>query len=757
MTPLLALFLTEGKELLQGIGEKLMGLEREPNDSAVMAELFRMVHTLKGNSGLFDFPELTRVLHASEDLMDKVRSGRIPFTQDLADHLLDAMDFVVLLCDEIAATEKVDPSHASDAAVLVLGLRALTPEEADSSPRPPAAPPTTPDRGPQTWEHLPDDVRDRARQLAREGRALSLVTYVPSQESYFQGIDPFHSARKTPGVIWGRVVPRGSWPPLAELDAYRCTLDFEILTTASPGELNSHFRYVLDQVKITPVYPEDPGLPPSLAAIFDAQRRILLLDDQAPWKAGRYQAVAAVLTNCCRSLGDVAGPDQIAAALHKVLETGTATALLVWLDVKQGRVVPVAVVAVPGGAPGEAPKFGRRAEDSTLDLKSIRVDQEKIDALMNLIGEMVVSKNALPYLAQRAETHFGQRELAREIKTQYAAIDRIATELQDAILQVRMLPMSFVFQRFPRLVREISRKLGKQVTLVLEGEDTEADKNIIASLSDPLMHIVRNSLDHGIETPEVRRACGKPETGTLTLRASQEADRAVIEVTDDGKGIDPAVIKRKAVENGLVTQAIADQLDDRAAANLAFAAGLSTAQVVSDLSGRGVGMDVVKSAVEKMSGTVSLESVVGRGTTLRISLPLTMAMAQVMVIESDHQLFGVPMDQVIETVRLPRASVRKIKHSLTTVLRGRVLPLTSLNTLLGIPVPVRPNAFDEWAVLVSQVKGELVGILVDQFHRTTDVIQKPLEGVLAHLPAYSGSALMGDGSVLMVLNLAEVL
>jgi two-component system chemotaxis sensor kinase CheA len=376
---------------------------------------------------------------------------------------------------------------------------------------------------------------------------------------------------------------------------------------------------------------------------------------------------------------------------------------------------------------------------------------------MNLIGEMVVSKNALPYLAGRAETVFGVRELSREIKAQYAVINRIAEEMQDAIMQVRMMPVSFVFQRFPRLVRDISRKLGKEVNLSLAGEDTEADKNIIEALSDPLMHIVRNSLDHGFELPEARRAAGKPATGLLTLRASQESDRVLIEIQDDGKGIDPAVIKRKAYERGLIDEATLERISDQEALNLVFAPGLSTATVVSDLSGRGVGMDVVRTAVEKVNGNIHLESELGKGTRIRLSVPLSMAVTNVIIIESDGQVFGVPMDNVIETVRVPAARIRTIKKNLVTVLRGRIVALKSLNELLGLSAPPIANDDGELAVLVVRHGEESVGLLVDHFHETVDIILKPMVGVLGGLSAYAGSALMGDGSVLMVLNIKEVL
>jgi two-component system chemotaxis sensor kinase CheA len=320
-----------------------------------------------------------------------------------------------------------------------------------------------------------------------------------------------------------------------------------------------------------------------------------------------------------------------------------------------------------------------------------------------------------------------------------------------------MMEVSCVLQRFPRLVRDISRKLGKEVRLVLEGEQTQADKDIIESLSDPLLHIVRNSLDHGLESPQTRLACGKPETGTLTIRAAQEAGRAVIEVIDDGKGIDPQVIKQKAYEKGLIKETDLERIGDQEAVNLIFAAGFSTAEVVSDLSGRGVGMDVVRTAVEKIDGTVLIESVVGKGTRIRLSLPLSMAVTQVMVVESDGQLFGVPMEDVVETVRVPRRNVRLIKQSMTAILRGRVVPLKPLNGLLGIPAHPRPNLDDEVAVLLVQAGDGILGLVVDGFRETIGVIQKRLDGVLAALSVCSGSALLGGGSVLMILNLREML
>jgi len=322
---------------------------------------------------------------------------------------------------------------------------------------------------------------------------------------------------------------------------------------------------------------------------------------------------------------------------------------------------------------------------------------------------------------------------------------------------VRMLPVGAVFQRFGRLVRDISRKLGKDVNLVIEGEDTEADKNVIEPLSDPLIHILRNSLDHGIEMPEVRRAAGKPAAGTIRIAARQESDRVLIEISDDGAGINPVRVRAKAVERGLIPAEQAAQLSDDDAVQLIFLPGFSTADAISDLSGRGVGMDVVRTAIERINGGVQLSSVHGKGTTLTLSLPLSMAVTNVMVIESAGRRLGVPMDLIVETVRVHSDDIHHFKQARTTVLRGRIVPLRALNELLAIDADPLANAQGELAVLVVRIGHQSVGLLVDQFEGASDIILKPLEGVLAGLTGFAGTALMGDGGVLMVLNPKELL
>jgi two-component system chemotaxis sensor kinase CheA len=374
---------------------------------------------------------------------------------------------------------------------------------------------------------------------------------------------------------------------------------------------------------------------------------------------------------------------------------------------------------------------------------------------MDLVGELVVAKNGLPYLAMRAQQHYSNRDLAREIKDQYAVIHRITQSLQESVMQVRMLPVANVFQRFPRLVRDTARKLEKQIELVIEGEDTEADKNIIEVLSEPLIHLVRNSMDHGIESPAERQQAGKTAAGTLRIKASQDNDSVVIEIIDDGKGIDPEVVKMKAYEKGLLDEQRLATISDQEAIQLIFASGLSTATAVSDLSGRGVGMDAVRTSIERVGGTVRLSSEMGRGTTVKVSLPLTMAVTQVMVIESADQLWGIPMNGVVETVRIPSSQCFHIKDKEVFNLRDRIVPLARLRQVLNLPD--KDQEPEELPVLVVRMGGAEVGLVVDRFREGMETILRPLEGVLTQLKLYSGSALLGDGTVLLVLNVKELL
>jgi two-component system chemotaxis sensor kinase CheA len=768
-TELLDQFILESRECLERVGQRLLDVEKAPQDTDLLNDLFRQVHTLKGNCGLFEFKALELVVHAGEDVLDRIRNGRLSYNASIADALLEAMDYTASLIDVIASEGALPEGALDRARLLAAALRDQIgePTTAAQAARTEATTAPAPQQAPGWSNLLPAEWRQPGRVLVR---------YVPEVTCFFKGEDPWHLARTAPGLLQVDVRPNTPWPASDQLDCYACNLDLRLVSDAPLAEIEAHFRYVPEQVDCWRV-PEPPVAAVTVAAaqppvsapctdllnariqqIWDDQRRLL---DRAGVSAGTVVAARQTLANLLACRDDHALVSLARAALQG-LAPGPVP-LAQWAQQYHPDGHGQALPQPPGSPP--APTAPQRrsathppADDSGAERgqKVLKVSQDKIDRLMELIGEMVVAKNALPYLATRAESLFGQRELAREIKTQYSVINRIAEDMQHAIMQVRMLPVGIIFQRFGRLVRDLGKKLGKDVSLVIEGEDTEADKNVIESLADPLIHILRNSLDHGLETPEVRLAAGKSTQGTLRVAARQEGDRVVLTISDDGTGIDTDRVRLKAVERGLIPADRASSLTDAEAVQLVFLPGFSTSDAISDLSGRGVGMDVVRNAVERINGQVDLDSVRGQGTTVRLTLPLSMAVTNVMMIEAGERRFGVPMDLIVETVRVPAKDIHHFKRTQTTVLRGRIVPLRALSELLGLDCAPRPNEDGELAVLVVRLGSENVGLLVDNFHGTSDIILKPLEGVLTGITGFAGTALMGDGSVLMILNPKEL-
>ena len=386
----------------------------------------------------------------------------------------------------------------------------------------------------------------------------------------------------------------------------------------------------------------------------------------------------------------------------------------------------------------------------------LRVSEAKIEALVNLAGELVVARNALSYSVRQVEQDLGGSEVARSIQRDRDAIDRLVTELHGTVLQLRMVPVAQLFGSFPRLVRDVARQLDKKVALVTHGETAEVDKTIMDRLFEPMVHLVRNALDHGVEDPEQRRAAGKSEAATISIAASRSGDRLLVEVTDDGRGIDPAVVRRKASEKLILPPDELTALTDEEVVDLVFSAGFSTASVVSDISGRGIGMDVVRTAIEQIGGRVSLESKVGIGTTVRLDLPMTIAMSRIMVVEAGGQLFGIAMDAVSETVRVTPDRVSTIKNNDGFVLRDRVVPIISLAELMKLPGQKR-DAAESRLLVVMEAAGRIAAFEIDAIRDRLDVVLKPMQGLLAGARGYAGTTLLGNGQVLLVLDVKEIL
>jgi two-component system, chemotaxis family, sensor kinase CheA len=510
----------------------------------------------------------------------------------------------------------------------------------------------------------------------------------------------------------------------------------------------------------------DLALRQQAEAILAAQAEMLAVPTDPAVAEGRFESVRTVVRRCLPHLAPgraaaleaalgrarAGATEPLGAVLRGAASGATAAPPM---PTPSGEPAPRPTAAPPPATePRDAPEGS--GPDAKGPARMLRVEQGKVDALMNFAAELTVAKNGLAYLAGRVEQVSGSRQLGREIKEQYAVIDRIAQSLQVGVMAIRMMPVSQVFQRFPRLVRDITRKLGKEVELVILGEETEADKNVLESLADPLIHMVRNALDHGIETPAIRIAAGKPARGTLRLAARQENDNVIIEVADDGRGIDPEAVREKALRSGLIGPDQAAQMTAEDLVNLVFAPGFSTRDQVSDLSGRGVGMDVVRSAVRRAGGDVWLASQPGAGTCVTVQLPLTMAVTRIVTVVARGQQYGVAMDAVAETVKVPRDQIHRIKQRETFVLRDAMIPLIRLADSLGLPAASDAPPEEE-AVMVARVGRERVGIVVDGFRERMEVIVRPLDGLLAGLAGFSGTALLGDGRVLLVLNLSDLL
>ncbi len=398
-----------------------------------------------------------------------------------------------------------------------------------------------------------------------------------------------------------------------------------------------------------------------------------------------------------------------------------------------------------------------QAKSSTeLSNQSIRVSQEKLDRLMNMIGELLIAKNRISHLANMIGLEYDLPALAREVKGVAAELATISDELQDAIMSARMVPLRVLFQRYPRTIRDTARKTGKQVDLIIEGEDTELDKTVIEAINDPLVHMLRNAVDHGIESPSEREARGKSATGRIYLRAGYQGNYVLIEIIDDGKGLNPDEIKVKALKKGLITTEQIESLNNEDALQLIFAPGFSTREEVSELSGRGVGMDVVKTNIEKVGGVVNLTSTMGKGSHFSLKIPLSMSILRGLMVESGEQYFIIPLDTIEETVKLPGGSIRSYKTNMVADIREQIIPLIGLQDVLqpGNSLHnIHKYSFRESVpIVVIASGGYKFGLIVDSFKNEQEFVVKALAEELATLKIYTGATILGDGSVVLILN-----
>ena len=409
---------------------------------------------------------------------------------------------------------------------------------------------------------------------------------------------------------------------------------------------------------------------------------------------------------------------------------------------KAAAPAPAAKKAAPAPAKKAAAAPAKKVHHS----QSVRVDIEKLDTLMNLMGELVINKVRLEQI--------GQTHRFADLTETLEQMDRVTTDLQNIVMKVRMVPVSSVFNRFPRMVRDIAKELNKEINLTIEGEETELDRTVIDEIGDPIMHLLRNSCDHGVEEPDVRESKGKPRAGEVGLIARHEGNNVVIMVTDDGAGIDAAKIRAKAVEKGMISQEEADKMDDADAVRLIFLPGFSTADHISDISGRGVGMDVVRSKIEALSGHVDVETKIDEGSVFKIKLPLTLAIIQAMLVKVQEEMYAIPLGSIDSTINIQESEIKTVQNKEVIVLRGEIIPIIRMEKMLQVP---HVKDSDETFVVVVHTGDAKAGIVVDNLIGQQEIVIKTLGSLFTGLKMFSGATVLGDGRVALILDVATMM
>ena len=650
-----AVFLDECAENVDVLERGLLQLDSGRHDTALMNDIFRAAHSIKGGSATFSFAEMSTFTHHMETVLDDLRSGCASPSSALVHLLLGCVDVLRAMLEHARGGAPIDVAER-DARQAALAAATCAPSASDDAPAPEPAAEKTEPPAPARW----------------------VIEFAPKPDLARKGNDALLILRELARL--GRLRAQAvldALPPLAELDPQSCYVAWRLELEAALEE--TQIRELFEWVELDCDLSILRDVPPAAPAA-----------SRDPGPQLKHHP-----------------PDPDPDAQR----------------------TPVR----PAGA-GRAGSQG--------DAGSIRVATRKIDQLLNLVGELVITQSML--------SRFGQGVGARDLdalRDGLAQLDRNTRELQEGVMQVRMLPVSFVFSRFPRLVRDASGALGKRVELELEGEQTEVDKTVLERIADPLVHLVRNALDHGIEPPAERIAAGKPQTGRLRLRAAQESGSVVIEISDDGRGLSRDRIVRKAIERGMVREG--ETLSDEQVCQLVFAPGFSTAEAVSDLSGRGVGMDVVRRNIHDLGGRVSLTSTVGEGMRVEIRLPLTLAIVDGQLVRVADQVLIVPLLNIIETVQLAVDAVQHLPSGQSLVrFRDAYLPVTQLSECLFD----RPGGGR--LLVVAEAQGLRIGLIVDELLGQQQVVIKNLETNYGAVPGVAGATIMGDGSVALIVDTA---
>jgi len=683
MDQIIQTFIEEASELLADLETALIELEKSPRDTELIGRVFRAMHTIKGSGAAVGFDLVAGFAHHVETLLSGVRDGSTPVTKDLIDILLASRDHISAMMDASAGGVDPDPDP-DEAEEIIAGIRALLPGG---------------DKHAAITEH---PAAGKTHKDADAVPASYHIRFRPPRDIFAKGLDPSSVIEEMRALGDMIVIAQPDDIPLLEdIDPSICHTCWDVVLTTTAG---------MDGIKDVFMFMEDEG-----------EVTVRMLNETGPSEPEvGHKLIGEILVE----RGDVT-PEEVQRALDSRKRLGEVL-------VESGALTPSKVEAAL--AEQKTVESRRAVEKSD----TVKVAAQKLDKLINLVGELVITQARLTQVA----VGMARPELSGLVED----MERLTAELRDNIMSVRMTPIGAVFSRFTRLARDLSKSSRKEVTLVTEGADTELDKTVVDRLGEALVHIMRNSVDHGIEPPDERMAAGKPRAGTIKLAAVQKGDRAVITVTDDGRGLDEAAIKAKAVEKGLIPPG-ADIRGHRLL-DLIFAPGFSTAKEVSNVSGRGVGLDVVKREVESLRGSVSIESEKGAGVSITISLPLTLAIINGLMIAVGGSRFVLPLSHVDECVELT-ASDRARAHGRRLVsVRGEIVPYVRLRDAFEI------GGFNDDVehVVIVKVDGRRVGVVVDSVVGEYQTVIKPLGGASRGVEGLSGATILGDGTVALIID-----
>lgn len=725
-------FLVEAGEILEQLSEQLVELESRPDDADLLNAIFRGFHTVKGGAGFLQLNELVECCHIAENVFDILRKGERHVDSELMDVILEALDAVNGMFSEVRERA---PITAATPELLAALARLAEPAAAPAAPEPvavaPAPEPVAADSGDITdneFELLLDSLNAVKAQAAAGGAATPVAT-------------PEQAAASAPGSD--------------EIS----DAEFESLL----DQLHGKGQFAPDAVAATPAaQPVEPAAPAS-NEITDDEFEALLdqLHGKGSFSADALDASAPAAPAAAAPADAAPGnPDHITdhefeSLLDELHGKGTFTQVPAQPAAAKPAPAPAAAAAVASKPePAARPVAPARAVAAHPDKPAaseaettVRVDTARLDDIMNMVGELVLVRNRLVRLGLNSNDEAMSKAVSN--------LDVVTADLQTAVMKTRMQPIKKVFGRFPRLVRDLARQLKKEITLELVGEETDLDKNLVEALADPLVHLVRNAVDHGCETPEEREAAGKSRCGKVILSAEQEGDHILLSISDDGKGMDANILRGIAVKKGLMDKDAADRLSESDCYNLIFAPGFSTKTEISDVSGRGVGMDVVKTKIAQLNGSLNIYSTLGQGSKIVIKVPLTLAIMPTLMVMLGNQAFAFPLVNVNEIFHLDLSRTNVVDGQEVVIVRDKALPLFYLKRWLVASAAHEEQR--EGHVVILSVGTQRIGFVVDQLVGQEEVVIKPLGKMLQGTPGMSGATITGDGRIALILDVPSML